>query len=112
MSSPQMDLAGFGLGKYQESQRGDKSYSVLKYWRMRKFDLNNDTVISKAELIQAGCRVDGRFTIADKNLDGVLNKREARRASDYLFKALYLYQLYRMVPNAPLWSPNSFKKTI
>lgn len=55
-------------------------------WRMRKFDLNNDTVISKAELIQAGCRVDGRFTIADKNLDGVLNKREARRASDYLFK--------------------------
>jgi len=55
-------------------------------WRMRKFDLNDNNVISEAELIQSGCRLGKRFDLADKNNDGVLNRKEAKRASDYLFR--------------------------
>jgi len=55
-------------------------------WRMRKFDLDNNNEISKGELIQSGCRIDGRFRVADKDNDGVLTKKEARHASDYLFR--------------------------
>lgn len=56
-------------------------------WRMRKFDLNNDNVISEAELIQLGCvRTTKMFDRADRNGDEVLNRREARNATHIIFK--------------------------
>ncbi len=56
-------------------------------WRMRKFDLNNDNVISEAELIQVGCvKTTKMFDRADRNGDEVLNRREARKATYILFK--------------------------
>ena len=56
-------------------------------WRMRKFDLNNDNVISEAELIQVGCvRTTKLFDRADRNGDDVLNRREARNATYIIFK--------------------------
>lgn len=55
-------------------------------WRMEKFDLNKNNLISKGELMQVGCRLGKRFELADINNDGVLNRKEARRASDYLFR--------------------------
>tara|TARA_B100000902_G_scaffold390509_1_gene439540 strand:+ start:1391 stop:1672 length:282 start_codon:yes stop_codon:yes gene_type:complete len=56
-------------------------------WRMRKFDLNNDNVISEAELIQVGCvRTTKLFDRADRNGDDVLNRKEARKATYIIFK--------------------------
>lgn len=58
-------------------------------WRMDKFDLNNDGVIKRGELLQAGCgpkALNGLFDHADKNNDGVLNQKEARKASFLIFK--------------------------
>ena len=58
-------------------------------WRMRKFDLDKDQLITKSELLTAGCSVRATkslFNHADKNSDGALNKREARNASAYIFK--------------------------
>ena len=56
-------------------------------WRMRKFDLNDDNVISEAELIQVGCvRTTKLFDRADRNGDDVLNRREARNATYIIFK--------------------------
>ena len=56
-------------------------------WRMRKFDLNADNVISEAELIQGGCQKVGKmFDHADKNGDDVLNRREAKNATWLIFK--------------------------
>lgn len=55
-------------------------------WRMEKFDLNKNNLISKGELMQVGCRLGKRFDLADKNNDGVLNRREARNATEYLFR--------------------------
>jgi len=56
-------------------------------WRMRKFDLNGDLLISKGELIQSGCvKVSALFRHADRNADGFLNRREAQRASTLIFK--------------------------
>ena len=42
-------------------------------WRMRKFDLNDNNEISKAELIQSGCRIEhhnliGNFCDLNPNL--------------------------------------------
>ena len=56
-------------------------------WRMRKFDFNEDNVISEAELVQGGCKRIGKmFDHADKNGDGKLNKREAKNATWIIFK--------------------------
>jgi len=57
-------------------------------WRMRKFDLNGDDYITKAELVQSGCKKVGQmFDYADKNSDNLLNVREARKATHLIFKA-------------------------
>ena len=49
-------------------------------WRMRKYDLNYDMVIELSELRESGCRVSNHiFKHADKNGDGVLNRREAQK---------------------------------
>jgi hypothetical protein len=54
-------------------------------WRMRKFDLNGDNVISLDEA-EFFCTVKkSLWKQADKNSDGVLSKREARVASNYIF---------------------------
>jgi|TARA_Y100000289_G_C3888621_1_gene132704 hypothetical protein len=56
-------------------------------WRMEKFDLNKDNLISQGELLQRGCvKTMKMFNRADKNGDGVLNKREARNATYIIFK--------------------------
>jgi len=56
-------------------------------WRMEKFDLNKDNLISQGELIQLGCvKTSKMFNYADRNGDGVLNQREARRATHLIFK--------------------------
>ena len=71
-------------------------------WRMRKFDLDKDQLITKSELLTAGCSVRATkslFTHADKNSDGALNKREARNASAYIFK--------RRCPRNPLVVPEA-----
>ena len=57
---------------------------------MRKFDLDEDGVIARSELKTAGCNKrasNGLFDYADKNGDEVLNKREARNATHYIFKS-------------------------
>ncbi len=55
-------------------------------WRMRKFDLNDDELITASELIASGCSVNlSLFNHADKNNDEALDKREARHASNYIF---------------------------
>jgi len=59
-------------------------------WRMRKFDLNADEYITKDELMNAGCNykaVTFFFERADQNGDLKLGKREARRATEYIFKS-------------------------
>ena len=71
-------------------------------WRMRKFDLDKDQLITKSELLTAGCSVRATkslFDHADKNNDGALNKREARNASAYIFK--------RRCPRNPLVVPEA-----
>ena len=71
-------------------------------WRMRKFDLDKDQLITKSELLTAGCSVRATkslFDHADKNSDGALNKREARNASAYIFK--------RRCPRNPLVVPEA-----
>lgn len=71
-------------------------------WRMRKFDLDKDQLITKSELLTAGCSVRATkslFNHADKNSDGALNKREARNASAYIFK--------RRCPRNPLVVPEA-----
>lgn len=71
-------------------------------WRMRKFDLDKDQLITKSELLTAGCSVRATkslFDHADKNSDGALNKREARNATAYIFK--------RRCPRNPLVVPEA-----
>ena len=71
-------------------------------WRMRKFDLDKDQLITKSELLTAGCSVRATkslFDHADKNSDGALNKKEARNASAYIFK--------RRCPRNPLVVPEA-----
>lgn len=56
-------------------------------WRLRKYDLNYDSVIELSELREQGCNVsDYIFDHADKNGDGVLNRLEARKASTLIFR--------------------------
>ena len=58
-------------------------------WRMRKFDINEDGKIERPELISAGCgpkAVGGLFDHADKNGDDLLNVKEARAATHYIFR--------------------------
>ncbi len=69
---------------------GFATESFADDWRMRKFDLNADEYITKDELMKAGCNLKATtmfFKIADKNDDLKLGAREARRASDYLFRS-------------------------
>jgi len=59
-------------------------------WRMRKFDLNKDELITKDELMSAGCNYKATtffFDRADLNGDQALNTRESRRATHYIFKS-------------------------
>ena len=59
-------------------------------WRMRKFDLNFDQVITQSELIAAGCNYKATtffFDRADRNKNGELSVKEARQASNYIFKS-------------------------
>tara|TARA_R100001460_G_scaffold4800_4_gene13538 strand:- start:16755 stop:17045 length:291 start_codon:yes stop_codon:yes gene_type:complete len=62
-------------------------------WRMRKFDLDQDGFIKRSELMAVGCNYKvvklekGLFNYADKNDDGLLDKKEARSASDYIFRS-------------------------
>ena len=57
-------------------------------WRMRKFDFNGDELISKIELDAVGCKVSkSLYKKADKDNDGHLNKKEARAASNYIFRS-------------------------
>lgn len=54
-------------------------------WRFRKFDVNGDNLISLVE-VKKFCRVKpSLWKHADKNSDGVLNKKEARIASELIF---------------------------
>ena len=56
-------------------------------WRMRKFDLNQDDLVSVDELIASGCSVSlSLFDYADKDDNGLLDKRQARRSSEYIFR--------------------------
>ena len=56
-------------------------------WRMRKFDVNSDGFVTMAELKECGCTVrPGLFKAADKNGDGVLSKKELRKASEYIIR--------------------------
>lgn len=56
-------------------------------WRMRKFDLNADDYISADELIVAGCSLNLHlFNHADKDNNRLLDAREARRSSEYIFR--------------------------
>lgn len=56
-------------------------------WRMNRHDVNSDGVISKKELVATGCNVKpSLFRTADKNRDGVLNRKEAKQASFYIFR--------------------------
>jgi len=57
-------------------------------WRMERFDLNGDKLISIEELKASECTVKkGLWKHADKNKDGFLNVKEARNASEYIFRA-------------------------
>lgn len=56
-------------------------------WRMERFDLNGDKLISIKELKASQCTINkGLWKHADKNKDGFLNVKEARTASNYIFK--------------------------
>lgn len=61
---------------------------VTADWRMERFDINGDNLISVNELKASGCVVKKHlFEHADKNRDSFLNKKEAKRASEYIIKS-------------------------
>lgn len=56
-------------------------------WRMRKYDFNKDGLISTVEYELAGCKLNkSLWKHADKNRDSYLDKGEARKASEYIFR--------------------------
>ena len=60
---------------------------VTADWRMERFDLNGDNLISVPELKASGCVVkDSLFKHADKNRDSFLDKKEAKQASEYIIR--------------------------
>ena len=57
-------------------------------WRMERFDLDGDNLISVEELKACGCTVKkSLFNAADKNRDSFLDKKEIRKASEYIIKS-------------------------
>ena len=57
-------------------------------WRMERFDLNGDNLISVPELKASGCVVkESLFKHADKNRDSFLDKKEAKKASEYIIRS-------------------------
>jgi hypothetical protein len=57
-------------------------------WRMERFDLDGDNLISVNELKASGCVVkDSLFKHADKNRDSFLDKKEAKKASEYIIRS-------------------------
>jgi Ca2+-binding EF-hand superfamily protein len=57
-------------------------------WRMERFDLDGDNLISVNELKASGCVVkDSLFKYADKNRDSFLDKKEAKKASEYIIRS-------------------------
>lgn len=61
---------------------------VYADWRMERFDINGDNLISVVELKASGCVVKKHlFDHADKNRDSFLDKKEARKASEYIMKS-------------------------
>ena len=61
---------------------------VAADWRMERFDINGDNLISVTELKASGCIVKKHlFDYADKNRDSFLNKKEAKQASEYIIKS-------------------------
>ena len=62
--------------------------SVYADWRMERFDLDGDNLISVNELKASGCVVkDSLFKHADKNRDSFLDKKEAKKASEYIIRS-------------------------
>lgn len=56
-------------------------------WRMERFDLDGDNLISVQELKANGCSVkQSLFNTADKNRDSFLDKKEIRKASEYIIR--------------------------
>ena len=56
-------------------------------WRMERYDLDGDNLISVEELKANGCRVkQSLFNAADKNKDSFLDKKEIRKASEYIIR--------------------------
>lgn len=56
-------------------------------WRMERFDLDRDGLISVEELKACGCTVkQSLFNAADKNRDSFLDKKEIRKASEYIIR--------------------------
>lgn len=56
-------------------------------WRMERFDLDGDSLISVEELKACGCTVkQSLFNAADKNRDSFLDKKEIRKASEYIIR--------------------------
>ena len=69
---------------------GFASDSFADDWRMRKFDLNADDYITQDELVKAGCNYKATtffFERADLDGDLKLGTREARKASEYIFRS-------------------------
>ena len=57
-------------------------------WRMERFDINGDNLISVTELEASGCKVNlSLYKHADKNRDSYLDKKEIRKASEYIIKS-------------------------
>ena len=57
-------------------------------WRIERFDINGDNLISVNELEASGCKVKlSLYKHADKNRDSFLDKREIREASSYIIKS-------------------------
>jgi hypothetical protein len=57
-------------------------------WRMERFDINRDSLISVNELKASGCVVKKHlFDHADKNRDSFLDRKEAKKASEYVMKS-------------------------
>lgn len=53
-------------------------------WRMKKYDLDADGLVSFSELKMSRCPVkQGLFNRADTSGDGFLNKKELRKSSTY-----------------------------
>ena len=54
-------------------------------WRMKKYDINSDGLVTHKELLDKGCKLRaGLFKHADKSGDGVLSQKELRKGSTYL----------------------------